>query len=281
MNAAAAPCPQLVAKSGPVSADLEPWVGEVWAAEVAPAGAAWSGVWPPDGAARLLFRAGRARLLGPATRASSFTLHPALPVLGVRFRIGAARAFLGLSAQVELRDACLAVEEWPELAWAGELSQALGEAKALPERFARLNAALLARCRTAVRPCPVVQASVASLADARASASVSDVARSAAGASVRQFHRRFATAVDLSPKQFQRVARFRRCLADALAEEGRGWARRAVDHGYADQSHLIREFRRLCGLAPRDVQRPSTSSASGLLWINVRCAPERRDGGSE
>lgn len=269
MNAIARPLLSLT--SGLVAAELRPWVAEVWAAEVAPADAEWSGVWLPDGAAHLVFRDGRARFFGPATRERTVTLRAAAPTLGVRFQVGSARAFLGMSAApADLRDSSVAAEERPELAWAADLSQALAQADAQPERFALLEAALRDRRRAALQPCPVVQASVASLADAESTDPISVVARATAGASVRHFHRRFATAVDLSPKQFQRVARFRRCLADALAVPGRSWAGRAVDHGYADQSHLIREFRRLCGLAPGELQRQSTLPAHELLLVSAR-----------
>jgi len=65
-----------------------------------------------------------------------------------------------------------------------------------------------------------------------------------------QFIRRFEQAVGLTPKRYARVLRFG-VLLPSLARCGpRDWARIAAGAGYFDQSHLIREFRQLSGMAP-------------------------------
>jgi AraC-like DNA-binding protein len=53
----------------------------------------------------------------------------------------------------------------------------------------------------------------------------------------------------LSPKQFQRVARFQR--AHRAVRAGRPLATVAVECGYADQAHLTREWTALAGCSPR------------------------------
>jgi AraC-like DNA-binding protein len=53
----------------------------------------------------------------------------------------------------------------------------------------------------------------------------------------------------LSPKQFQRVARFQQ--AHRLVRAGRPLAAIAVDCGYADQAHLTRDWTALAGCSPR------------------------------
>jgi AraC-like DNA-binding protein len=44
--------------------------------------------------------------------------------------------------------------------------------------------------------------------------------------------------------------RFQRLLRDLPASDGVGWAALAARHGYADQAHLIRDFRELTGRTP-------------------------------
>jgi AraC-like DNA-binding protein len=71
--------------------------------------------------------------------------------------------------------------------------------------------------------------------------------------SPRQFRRRFTAAVGLSPKELARIWRLRRCALaalDASGPEAARWAELAAAHGFADQAHLVREFRHLLGLPP-------------------------------
>ncbi|WP_169738842.1 helix-turn-helix domain-containing protein [Jiangella gansuensis] len=69
------------------------------------------------------------------------------------------------------------------------------------------------------------------------------------GFSASTFQRRFRAAVGLSPKQFARVRRLQRVLPDATGDDVE-WALLAAAHGYADQAHLIHEFRALTGVTP-------------------------------
>ena len=59
----------------------------------------------------------------------------------------------------------------------------------------------------------------------------------------------------LTPRGFQRLARFRSALAGIDGAAGLGWAAFALEHGYCDQSHLIREFREHAGLTPPEYVR--------------------------
>ncbi len=62
--------------------------------------------------------------------------------------------------------------------------------------------------------------------------------------------RLFAAEYGLRPKQLERVARFAR--ARDAARRGGGLAELAARHGYADQAHLTREWRRLAGCTPTE-----------------------------
>lgn len=75
-------------------------------------------------------------------------------------------------------------------------------------------------------------------------------ASEAAGLEPRELRRRFARMVGLSPKRLQRVARFERLRRQIGRTPA---ASLAVDLGYADQAHMIRECRALSGSTPREL----------------------------
>lgn len=70
------------------------------------------------------------------------------------------------------------------------------------------------------------------------------------GASQRRFSRTFTNEVGLTPKQFTRLARFRRALAAIRAQPRRDLTEVALEAGFFDQAHLTREFRAFGGLTP-------------------------------
>jgi AraC-like DNA-binding protein len=70
------------------------------------------------------------------------------------------------------------------------------------------------------------------------------------GLSARQFQRRFAEQVGLTPKSYARLIRFDRALAMRHDASARPWADILHELGYFDQAHFIREFRALAGIAP-------------------------------
>jgi AraC-like DNA-binding protein len=72
----------------------------------------------------------------------------------------------------------------------------------------------------------------------------------AAGVSRQQLTRVFRERVGVSPKLYCRLARFHSALAYARASDSIDWARVASDVGYADQSHMIAEFRQFSSLTP-------------------------------
>ncbi len=69
------------------------------------------------------------------------------------------------------------------------------------------------------------------------------------GVSVRTLQRRFAVATGISPKLLARIVRFQRVFA-AWREEPASLSRVALESGYYDQSHLVRDFRDFAGAPP-------------------------------
>ncbi len=70
------------------------------------------------------------------------------------------------------------------------------------------------------------------------------------GLTVRHLERSFQEQVGISPKVFARLARLGRALALGARVPELGWASIALDAGFYDQSHMVREFRALTGETP-------------------------------
>jgi AraC-like DNA-binding protein len=71
------------------------------------------------------------------------------------------------------------------------------------------------------------------------------------GLGPRQLQRLFAEHVGLSPKTMGRIVRLQSFLSAARATPDASGAELALRSGYADQAHLIRDFREFAGTTPR------------------------------
>ena len=69
--------------------------------------------------------------------------------------------------------------------------------------------------------------------------------------------RRFRAIVGLSPKRFARVRRLQRVVRSIRDPNDVDWCEAAALHGYADQAHLIHDFRELIGITPTAYRRRS------------------------
>jgi transcriptional regulator GlxA family with amidase domain len=66
----------------------------------------------------------------------------------------------------------------------------------------------------------------------------------------RHLERLFSEHVGVSPKVYARIYRFRAVMEDIAVNTPVSWADIAATHGYADQSHFIREYRSFSGRLP-------------------------------
>ena len=70
------------------------------------------------------------------------------------------------------------------------------------------------------------------------------------GVSHAHLDREFARVVGLSPRRVAAILRVRRLLAELDPFADVDWAARAAAHGWYDQSHLIRDFKRYTNVTP-------------------------------
>lgn len=168
-----------------------------------------------------------------------------LDVLGVRFHPAGARPFLRVPIH-ELTGRVASLDDLrPDLA--NDLRGRVADARGPVARARILDRALSA---TPGRYDRLVEDVVAAMVRADGAVSVSDLA-ARAGLSGRQLERRFRDAVGLGPKRLARILRLHRVLeAVETSPRPATWAAVAAACHFADQSHLIRDFRHFTGETP-------------------------------
>jgi len=70
--------------------------------------------------------------------------------------------------------------------------------------------------------------------------------------SYKQFGRIFAEYTGATPKEFTRIVRFQRAIHMLQNDPGKGQAELALDCGFYDQPHLIKEFKTFSGYTPNE-----------------------------
>lgn len=114
------------------------------------------------------------------------------------------------------------------------------------ERVRLLEAFLLARVHASA-PDPLVTAAVTWLEQGTRARRIDDLTQYI-GLSQSALERRFRRVVGVSPKKFASLVRLQRVVR--LRETGADFTEMAHTAGYFDQSHFIKDFRRVTGSAP-------------------------------
>jgi AraC-like DNA-binding protein len=188
------------------------------------------------------------RVIGPMTMVGETDVRECAEGVGVYFRAAQASTFVGMPIG-ELTDRIIGADD----AWGGvgrSLPSDLCELDDLA-RVDRLEGALLERlARERSRVVGIDAAGLASrVLECDGRVTVESLAE-AAGVSRQHLARVFRDRIGLAPKTYCSLARFQ----SGLVYAGRGgvdWAQAAAAMGYADQSHMISEFRRFSSLTPQ------------------------------
>jgi AraC-like DNA-binding protein len=185
---------------------------------------------------------------GAQDRSHQRETHGASAVVGVHFKPGGAAVFFG-GALPELRNRTVPLDAlWgPGARYLREELQATIGPHA---RLRRLESFLMSRLQQAAPADAMAFAALHALGQQPAAALIEPVQR-ASGCSPAQFIARFEQTVGLTPKRYARVLRFHALIERVALRRPDDWAQAAVEAGYADQSHLIHEFKRLAGITPR------------------------------
>jgi AraC-like DNA-binding protein len=216
-------------------------------------------------------------LVGPRRTPLTVPVQPGMQYWGVRFRPEMGGAFLGRPAPMlrdqsgpahhwmgaePLRMLALrvtgALEPFPPLSTGPEVEAAVGLA---------LDRWLFDSADSTVPPEQCVRDAVKAIVATEGAQQMAMIA-SVVGVSPRHLQRCFKEAVGLSPKEYALVRRARHALKRiALEDDTDGaLARVAVETGFADQSHLTRDFQRLMSGAPDQLRmRLAAIEHSALL----------------
>jgi AraC-like DNA-binding protein len=202
----------------------------------------------PDGAIDLQWVGGRWRVAGPDRHPMTEQLPAGAIVVGFRFQPGSASAWLGPPAS----EFC-GQRVWLEDVWgrAGREADMVTTALGPNPRIDALEGVLSRSA--ASKPLPNAEMmSAYRLLSGRPSTEpyVLPWLMTELGMSERTLRRRFEAAFGYGPKTLDRILRFQRFLSSRRGLEARTTAHRAAAAGYADQSHLVRECRRLALCTP-------------------------------
>jgi AraC-like DNA-binding protein len=190
----------------------------------------------------------RSFLAGTLTRPWRLRAGRRVDTLGVRFRAGEVTAVFPVSlAQTSDREIRLGA--LVDLRAARALPRALRCARTddarvvIAGRWLGERLAEAAPSRTSARP------AVERILGSRGQERIDDVAR-ALGWSRRRMERVFARELGVTPKVYARIVRLNAVLATLDEDERPRAIDQALDAGYFDQAHLLRDFRLLAGRTP-------------------------------
>jgi AraC-like DNA-binding protein len=240
------------AEPGPA---LAPFAACLWSLRASAAEAGLQSVLP-DGRMELLFHFGdpflrvfddgtiekQQRVLVAGQLRSRLLLQPTgeVDVVGVRFRPEGAAALLGCPVDEIAGHVIAADDVIPRIAVLAE------RIHAAEDRLQALRGLVARTFRAARRPDVRLSWAARTLLD---NGSV-DAAARAAGWSTRQLERQFLRNVGLPPKTLTRIGRIQAVVRAVASGAQHSWGRIAHACGFADQAHMIREFRAIAGETP-------------------------------
>jgi AraC-like DNA-binding protein len=188
---------------------------------------------------------------GPMSKPARLLIHPKQVVLA-RLKAGAFQSFFGLSPD-RVKDKVILLEKfWDETAkiLAGRLRNA-------PDTAARLDAmaeVLSQKAQSCPKPDLYAQAAVQLMWDSDGKMGMEELVRRL-GYSERQVERKYLEGLGLTPKEYQRVLRCRLITLRILNGDFQDWTQLAAEYRFADQAHMIREFKGFMGITPEKFRR--------------------------
>lgn len=177
--------------------------------------------------------------------------------VGMSFHAGGAYPFLALPLG-ELQNttdllAALNGRQWIDL------HQRLAEAPTLAAKIALLEGWLMGRLPLGKRRHPLIPSAIHCLRHAQGKLTIADLADHLA-IGQRQLERLFHQQVGMTPKQYSQVLRVEAARLALKTADPIPLSSVAVDHGFYDQAHFIREFKAVVGMTPQRYKNRNTIS---------------------
>ena len=207
-------------------------------------------------------RSSGAVLAGPNSEASIIDTREQRCLVAVNFKLGGARPFFRVPLG-EAQDQLVGLEQL----WGRDgalLRERLLEARTPEAMFHILETVLIQHLVHPQDPDLMIPFAARAFEEGiPVSAVASDT-----GLLPKTFVRRFRAQTGLSPKRFSRVRRLQRMLGSMTGPGSPDWCQLAAEHGYADQAHLIHDFRDLTGLTPTEY-RPRSAEEQNHVPVEA------------
>ena len=183
-------------------------------------------------------------------------------LFGVAFRATGGRPWLGTDAH-ELGDRIVPLADLlgPP---ATELRDRLLACPSLPARFSLVDNWLATRLDPRHAAKPLLAWAVDRIETSAGQVAVEALAREA-GVSRKHLAGLFRQQVGLGAKSLARIHRFRAAVAMLAGRDRVPWTELALQCGYFDQSHLVRDFRAFSGFAPGEFIRHARADGNAVV----------------
>jgi AraC-like DNA-binding protein len=168
-------------------------------------------------------------------------------MVGVRFHPGGAYPFFRFPIS-ELSESVTELDLiWGRLV--DEIRDELQEIESPDDRLLRLESFLLRQVQRSLEPNRLITFAVHQLQHSPQFLAIRDLA-STIGITQKHLISQFEKVVGLRPKSFARVCKFQKVVNLIEQQDQIEWSAIAVDCGYYDQAHFIKEFQAFSGLNP-------------------------------
>ncbi|MDQ0980328.1 AraC-like DNA-binding protein [Pseudomonas synxantha] len=213
----------------------------------------------PDGCVDIVFDCDATRpsvrICGTPLEAQRVQLLQGHHYFGVRFSPGVIPGFINVLAED------LTEQEWDLLevsAFAQRIFESIVQAPQLQEQMKLFNDYLIPRLmgRTSKLTAMVIQQALAHRGDLRI-----QQLEHLSGYTSRSIHRQFSQDTGLSPKTFCRIIRCQAALETLNTQHDVSFSELALDLGFSDQSHFLRDFKKLVSTTPCEYQRTMLRNA--------------------
>jgi len=224
---------------------LRSHVDRIWIFEVAPV---CELELVPDGCIDVYWNGQQLMVAGPSTGLLTVRTAAQQTFVGARFAPGVAYRWLGVSA-CELLNSHASLEDVWGMHVDTEAIDSLTTARDPAAVAAALERMLANRLNYVPPADPIIEATLGAARETRRGQDIVRDMVNGFGWSERTLRRRCDQAFGYGPKTLDRILRFQRFLT--LSQTSRSaLSHLAAAAGYADQSHLVREVRRLAGQSP-------------------------------
>ena len=236
---------------------LTPWVENYWLATDFVPSELYAKILP-DNCTDVIFDFDRTKgisyveLFGTMTNFIEFESAQHAQMFGIRFKPAAITAFTRVP-QMELTDRAVELA-LVETLFDKSFYETLPEKQSAQEIIAHINNYLINLLPRLYLPDKQIIRAVDTINFTKGQLNLTRLASDIC-LSQRHFERRFKTAIGISPKTFAKIVRFKYTIQDIVEYPEKDLLTIALEHGYYDRTHLMKDIKSFSGDAPTDIRK--------------------------